>query len=361
MGRRLAIVFVCLSYLTNSLLLADEVEATARLTRAGQTFTVIIQIRNCGSESEDFEIPAGMPFRTRSEKRAIVLAVESVALSIRPGSSVEVQVPVVPLAEQPPPEGPVDPHFDPSLTVPVRLVFTIHELSQQERVSSPTSQLCYWALQVQPIGRYTSEEVLSKAPVELRNDLEKSLATFAQRKFPGDGPNNNRQDLQPPLGPPELPPPRAEYIHALGRYRLRIPQDWLLTTGYRDSIPDPDYDTLQSPDGQYILAFSRLARVVGEPGQAMERFKQQILPDIQDREEIRILIRPIAGHKAIRIGYMSPKRQWGFWLIAVFHEEHRYVINAKFPRQAYTEELPPIIAEILETLTFLPKGMPKNE
>lgn len=61
---------------------------------------------------------------------------------------------------------------------------------------------------------------------------------------------------------------------------------------------------------------------------------------IGDRDEIRILVRPIADHPAIRIGYVSAQGKWGFWIVAIFAQGNRYVINAKFPRELYQENLP---------------------
>jgi len=331
--------------------LVTEIDADSRCLVQEQGLIIEMRLMNRNSEAEDFDLPAGMTFRTRGEKTVTVLALEPLICTVPPNATLEIRVPAVALNGEIPQEVSLEPYFDSSLAQNVKLVFSIHELAKRKQLKSSPQRIAPWALQVHPIGGHTLEEVLSRAPSDIREDLQKSLTFFVER-FPQHTSRGEGQDRKEVQDDQEVPFAGFWYTHALGHYRVCIPEGWRVILQHRETIPDTSYDTVQSTDGRYVLGFSRLAREVGEPDQAMERFKQQILSDIQDRDNIRILIRPIAGHKAMSIGYVSAKGKWGFWIIAIFHEGRRYVINAKFPHEEYGEDFPGILRQILETFTF---------
>jgi len=335
--------------------LVAEIAADSRCLVQEQGLTIEIRLVNRTSQAEEFDLPAGMTFRTRGEKPVTVLALEPVICSVPANATLEIRVPAVALHGEVSQEVALDPHFNPTLADAAKMVFSIHELAQRKQLKSSPARIAPWALQVRPIGGKTLEEVLSTAPSEIREDLQKSMSFFTERFSQHTSPGKNR-DQKEVQDDREVPFAGFWYTHALGHYRVRIPEGWTVILQHRETIPDASYDTVQSEDGQYVLGFSRLVREVGEPDQAMERFKQQILPDIQDRDNIRILMRPIAGHKSMRIGYVSARGKWGFWIIAIFHEGRRYVINAKFPQEEYGEDFPGILRQVLETFTFRPLG-----
>lgn len=192
--------------------------------------------------------------------------------------------------------------------------------------------------------------------VLLQNELSETLPSNAESASTTGLSNTSGKVMDgqiPETSADSTTPAEVWYFHGQNRYRLRIPQGWVKIQGHRNTKKDPDFDTIQSPDGRYKVVCSRLVRQVGESDLALDAYREGQLTEVAQYAPLSLVPFQIANAPALRIGYQLPKSQIAIWRMAVVHNKERFVINLIIPNEEFDEGLPLPIQEMLGSLVFL--------
>lgn len=324
----------------------DELDTEARIAVEADTVRIELLVTSRAKRPLRLTLPAGMSFRPIGRDAPVVLALEPATIELAPGGTQRLALPALPLAASDRIAGPAMADVTDALGPAIKLVATIHDLSRAGKLRSSPSTVARFALQLPPIGHGDVGQVRQEVPPELWREIQGSLAAA----FPAG-------DSAPPedstVGSRHTLPTEHWYSHGQGHYRLRIPEGWTLVPGYRNREADKDFDTLRSPDRRYVIVCSRHARVVGEAGPALAAYRERQASEVQGFDRVQSAGFKLGGAPAIRIGYVVAKSGLAIWRMAVVQEKRRYVINAIAPAAEHGDELPPSIAQALDSLTFI--------
>lgn len=324
----------------------DELDSEVRIAVEANNVSVRLQFTSHANRRLCFTLPAGLPFQPIGREAPAVLTVEPATVDIPPRGTLTHSIPAVPLKPSDRLAGPATAEVTDALGPAVRLVATIHELSQAGKLRSPLTTVAQSALQLPPVGQSDLADVKQQVSQEVWKEIESSLAAA----FPVDVPVPPKDSAT--AGSSQTSQAGRWYSHGQGDYRFRIPEGWTLVPGHRNREPDKDFDTLHSPDRRYVIVCSRNARAVGEAGPALAAYRDGQMPEVIGFDQVTLAGCKFDCAPALRIGYVVAKSEIAIWRMAIVHGERRYVINAIAPAAEYGDELPPSMARALGSLKF---------
>jgi hypothetical protein len=139
--------------------------------------------------------------------------------------------------------------------------------------------------------------------------------------------------------------PGQTFAHALGGYRLRLPDGWRVERPAGADRPDH----LLSREDSYQLFCFRTAREASQPEPALKQFVAEKLAQVPDAQRVAL---PFARVPAACVAYHGGQPRQAVWRMAFLHNGRRYVINAVGSPLLDLEQLPRPVLEVLQTLAF---------
>lgn len=159
-------------------------------------------------------------------------------------------------------------------------------------------------------------------------------------------------------GRPKAPGPSVDeawYLHGTGDFWFRIPAGWKVVGERRNYLVDPEFDSLFSPDGRYVIICFKAFFGIADPQAALEEFVREKLQEVPQGHAWTM---QVAGEPAVRVAYPSRDGRLTIYRISFCHAGRRYVINVVAPATEEVEELPAEVAAALGSLQFLREPAP---
>ncbi len=151
-----------------------------------------------------------------------------------------------------------------------------------------------------------------------------------------------------------LPQFGAAYQPVSADWTLEIPDGWIRIEEARHVTPDPEFDTLSSPNGESMLIISRNGFPVADRESALESYRLQKVEESKGYLEPGVERLEISGLAAFRVFYRSKQTPTtAISRMAFVYGQRRYVLNT-VQEQAIDQQLPPEVEQALGTLKLLP-------